>query len=249
MAIDTVKEVKENIRRIRPPEPGAPFNEVEDVIYRRRSVRLYLEKQVPEHLVRRVLEAARFAPSSGNAQTCKFIVIRNKKMIEEMEDTVIAQFKRVKKFTDYTATGSRIKEWHTRLLMRLLPNSLHPVPFWGLKKIAEGSLRIWHGAPTVILILADMRAPGHPPVDAGIAGENAVLAAHSLGLGTCWVSFPTISLNTSRAWRKRLGIRYPYKIISTLAVGHPRGVPDGHVVRETRAIDWFEEDGSFKIAY
>ena len=58
---------------------------VEKVIFERRSVRWYKTDQVPEHLVRRILEAGRFAPSAGNSQPWKFIVIRDRAIINEME--------------------------------------------------------------------------------------------------------------------------------------------------------------------
>ncbi|HEY4715748.1 MAG TPA: nitroreductase family protein [bacterium] len=246
---DSIAIQDAEVKRFRPPESGAPFNAVEDIIYRRRSVRSYLKKQVPEYLVQRILETGRFAPSSGNVQTWKFIVVQDQKIIKNMEDIIVKLFKRIMKFTDYTKSGSKRKEWFAKVLMRVMPNSFHPVPFWGIKTIANGKMGIWHGAPTVILILADMRAPGHPPVDIGIAGQNMVLAAHSFGLGTCWVSFCTTPLNMDRKWKKRMGIKYPYKLVTSIALGYPRGIPDGYIPRETHAADWYSEDGSFKIIY
>ena len=44
------------------------------------------------------------------------------------------------------------------------------------------------------------------------------LAAHSMGLGTCWVSFIK-PLKYSPQWRKRLGIRYPYHLVTSIALG------------------------------
>ena len=231
-----------------PPEPGGPFNDVEETIYRRRSVRFYEKKQVPEYLVRRILEAGRFAPSAGNAQTWKFITVRDPKMIDEMAEDIINITKRVKKFTDYIAEGGKGKERRAKMLMRRLPNTFHPIPFGAMKLMAEGKLGVWHGAPTAILLLADSRCPGQPAIDIGITGQNMVLTAHSFGLGTCWVSFCT-PLARFRKWRKRLGIRYPYKLITSLAIGYPRGQPDGYVRRETQAIDWFAENGTFKVVY
>ena len=40
----------------------------EEVILKRRSVRMYKKEQVPEFMIRRILEAGRFAPSAGNGQ-------------------------------------------------------------------------------------------------------------------------------------------------------------------------------------
>lgn len=230
------------------PEPGAPFNMVEDVIFRRRSVRFYKKKQVPEYLVRRVIEAGRYAPSAGNAQPWKFIVVQDKKMIDEMSEDVIKVTKRVKKFGDYLDAGNEHKEWRAKLLMRTMPNMFHPVPFGAMKLMAEGKLGVWHGAPTVIILLVDMRAPGKPLVDVGIAGQNMVLTAHSMGLGTCWVSFVT-PLEFYPKWRKKLGIKKPYKLVTSIALGFPVGNPDGYVKRETQAVDWYAEDGTLKVVY
>ncbi|MGC8579109.1 MAG: nitroreductase family protein [bacterium] len=234
---------------LRMPEPGSPFNAVEDVIYRRRSVRFYdRNKQVPEYIVRRIIEAGRFAPSAGNSQPWKFIVVRDQKMIREMEEDVIKRLKLVMKFAWYYDSKAIYKAWIAKVLMRFLPNMFHPVPFGAMKLIVDGKLGLWHGAPTVIIILTDKRSPGDPSLDVGIAGENMVLTATSYGLGTCWVSFMTPLAMYSK-WRKRLGIRYPYKLVTSIAIGYPRGSPYGYVTRETKAIDWFCQDGSFKVVY
>lgn len=52
---------------------------------RRRSVRKFKSKQVPAHLVRRILEIGRYAPSQGNCQPWKFAVVRDKDMIARLE--------------------------------------------------------------------------------------------------------------------------------------------------------------------
>lgn len=231
---------------IQSPKKGAPFNPVEDVIFRRRSVRYYKKKQVPEYLIQRILEAGRFAPSAGNAQPWKFIVVQDREMIDEMTADVVRQCKKFKKMLDYTQPGRERREWFARLMQKRMPNKLHPIPFGAISLIADEKLGAWHGAPTVIVLLVDMRAPGNPPLDIGIAGQNIVLAAHSMGLGTCWMSFIT-TLEREKKWIKRFGIKYPYKLVTSIAVGYPRGVPDGHVNRETQAIDWFSEDGTFKV--
>ena len=245
---EQVEGVEEEQPKRLPPESGADFNLVEDVIYGRRSVRFYKKKQVPEYLVRRILETGRFAPSAGNGQTWKFIVVRDLKMIEEMTEDILGMMRRIKKFADYIEPGAGSKRWRANMLMRIRPNMFHPIPFGAMKFMGEGKLGVWHGAPTVILLLADVRTPGDPSIDIGITGQNMVLAAHSYGLGTCWVSFAT-PLAMMPKWKKKLGLRYPYKLLTSIALGYPRGVPDGYVNRETQAIDWFDEDGNFKLVY
>jgi len=241
-------DMDEEMGLIVPPEPGAAFNEVEDTIYRRRSIRYYKKKQVPEYLVRRIIEAGRFAPSAGNAQPWKFIVVQDASVIDEMTADIVEESKKIKKLLDYTQPGKGGRSWLVRWLQKKMPNNMHPIPFGAVTLIADGKLGAWHGAPTVILLAADMRAPGRPPLDIGIAGQNIVLTANSLGLGTCWMSFITL-IAKKKKWLKKLSIQYPYELITSIAVGYSHGTPDGHVERETQAIDWLAEDGSFKVVY
>ena len=51
---------------------------VYEVIEVRRSVRSYQEKEVPEEVLTRILEAGRMAPSAGNRQPWKFVVVTDK---------------------------------------------------------------------------------------------------------------------------------------------------------------------------
>ena len=238
----------QEVPKVLPPESGAPFNMVEDVIYRRRSARFYKKKQVPEYLIRRILETGRFAPSAGNGQTWKFIVVRSQKMIEDMTADVVRLCQTAMSILDYQKPGKEKWEWLMKLMQRFRNNDFHPIPAGAMKLIAEGKLGVWHGASTVIILLADKRSPGSPMLDVGIAGQNMVLTAHSFGLATCWVSFVK-PLRYFPKWNKQLGIRYPYELATSIALGYPRGNPDGYVVRETQAIDWYDENGSFKVVY
>ena len=52
---------------------------------KRRSVRRYKPDPVPEEHLRRILDAARRAPTSGNQQPWKFLVIRDRVKIDRMK--------------------------------------------------------------------------------------------------------------------------------------------------------------------
>jgi nitroreductase len=222
--------------------------ETEDVILKRRSVRIFQKKQVPEFLIKRMLEAGRFAPSAGNCMPWKFVVVREPEILDGITQTVIEACKKFKGLIDYRYNGSVLRKIIANIIIRLKPNDLHPVPFGAISLIADGKLGLFHNAPTVILIFADVRGIGFPTLDCGIAGQNMALAAHSMGLGTCFVGFPKLAFESTSIWRNRLGIDYPYKFVSSLAVGFPVGKPDGMVARPTHAVDWYEE-GMKKTIY
>ena len=218
------------------------FTETEKVILSRRSVRLYKKEQVPEFMIKRILETGRFAPSAANYQPWKFIVLRDDEIIKGITETVISSCKVVRAIIDYRRKGYAWMRPLMKFIIRFRYNDLHPMPFTAIPQVADGKLGLWHGAPSVIIILKDIRAAGSPDLDCGIAGQNMVLAAHSMGLGTCWVGFAKMALDMNPLWKKRLGISFPYKFASSLAIGWPLGNPDGMVTRQTHATDWYEND-------
>jgi nitroreductase len=216
------------------------FTETEKVILSRRSVRLYKKEQVPEFMVKRILEAGRFAPSAGNFQPWKFMVLRDPEVINGITESVISSCKVARAMIDYRREGYAWLRPLVKFITRLRYNDLHPMPFTAIPLVADGKLGLWHGAPTVIIILKDIRGAGNPDLDCGITGQNMVLAAHSMGLGTCWVGFAKMALDMNPIWKRRLGISYPYKFANSMAIGWPQGNPDGMVTRQTHAVDWFE---------
>lgn len=58
--------------------------EVMEAIQKRKSIRDYEDRPVPEEKLRKVLEAARLAPSASNRQRWKFIVVRDGKRRQEL---------------------------------------------------------------------------------------------------------------------------------------------------------------------
>jgi len=222
--------------------------ETENVILKRRSVRYFQKKQVPAYLIKRIIEVGRFAPSAGNCQPWKFIVLRDPEIIAGITQTVIKKCQALSKLLDYRYRKSFLQKNIVNLLIRFMPNDLHPVPFGAATLIAQGKLKLFHDAPTVILIFKDVRGIGDPSLDCGIAGQNMVIAAHSMGLGTCWVGFAKLAFTGKSEWKKKLNIGYPYEFSSSLVIGYPVGRPDKMVPRVTTAVDWYE-DGAKKTFY
>ncbi|CBL44845.1 Nitroreductase [gamma proteobacterium HdN1] len=237
------KKSRPKVARRAPPAPGSDFNEVETIIMQRRSTRLYRKKVVEEHLVKRILESGRYAPSAGNCQSWKFVVVQDRKLIDEMADHVVRMADLASRFTNPAYPGALIPRAVSRIMMKVMTQLFHPTGITGLGQVARRELGVWHGASTVIFLLVDERGSGDPHLDVGIAGTNMVLTAHSFGLSTCWVSFASL-LAVHPKYRRMLGIAYPYKLATSIAIGYPKGIPDGFVERETHETVWYGNDGN-----
>lgn len=55
-----------------------------EAIYGRRSIRKYQSRPVPEEIVERVIKAGMNAPSAGNQQPWHFVVINQRKLLDEI---------------------------------------------------------------------------------------------------------------------------------------------------------------------
>jgi len=58
--------------------------ELIEALKARRSIRRYKPDKIPDDVLERVLEAARIAPSAGNAQPWKFLVVRDSRLKSEL---------------------------------------------------------------------------------------------------------------------------------------------------------------------
>lgn len=215
------------------------WNEVERVLFTRRTVRNYSDKPVPEPLIRRVLEAGRHSPTSGNCQPWQFVVITDKALIEEMDKGALEAYDDIyKAYMDDEACKDLVLQY----LENPLPGLYDPrLIFGGIgKSLLYKGGPVLLGAPAVILIAADSRAIGGPDLQVGICGQNMTLVANSLGLKASYVGF-IIVLNDIPDWLERLEIEEPFKIVTAVVLGYQKFKQQGPVPREFRPITWFRE--------
>ena len=81
-------------------------------------------------------------------------------------------------------------------------------------------------APNLICVCAP--ADGRFDLDAGLMGQNMMLAAQSLGLGTCIQTGPIRFLTTdekAKAFRDCLDIPEGYKLLYVISIGYPDEAP------------------------
>jgi len=78
-------------------------------------------------------------------------------------------------------------------------------------------------APVAIAVVIDPRASNHPVEDGAAAAQNMLLAAHALGLGTCWIG----SYDSAYEGRAKevLGIPDDKRLQSLIALGYAAESP------------------------
>lgn len=202
------------------------MNSVIQTIKERRSVRNFEEKEVDKEIILEIIQAGKFAPSAENRQPWRFIVITNRDHIQELSLTVKEELKKllkrrfIKKFS--------IKELTEEGILKLL----YGVSF------SEMDL-IFFDAPVVIFILTKNELFNNE--SCACCAQNMMLAAHSMGLGSCWIGFASV-LGVKKKAMQKIGAPDGYHIAATLALGYPKEKMKKSPLRKVEAdiIKWIE---------
>ena len=97
------------------------------------------------------------------------------------------------------------------------------------------------GAPALLLVLSDKNDYNHV-CDGALVMGNMMLAAHALGLGSCWINRARQEFETEegKAILKSLGIEGEYEGIGHLIVGYPAGAAPKPAPRKPGRVFWAE---------
>lgn len=70
---------------------GEEVMDVLEAIKGRRSIRAFRASEVPNEVVDKLVDAARWAPSAGNIQSWEFIVVRNRQVKKAFAEAALNQ--------------------------------------------------------------------------------------------------------------------------------------------------------------
>ena len=177
----------------------------------RRSVRRFLPDPVPEEGIEALVEAARWAPSASNRQAYRLLLVTNPELRAALAAAVEAA---------------------ARMLCAELREDMRP---WG----GHYAAHFTHFAEAPLLVVPIHRAGGDLLRAAGAArggerGEadalqsvaaaiqNLLLAAHTLGLGACWMTGPLVA---EPALSRLLAVPRGWRISALIPVGVPAERP------------------------
>ncbi len=96
---------------------------------------------------------------------------------------------------------------------------------------------MFRNAPAVIFVAAEPNA--YAGVDCGLLGQNVMLAAYELGLGTCCLGSPVGFMHSEagKPFLTSLNLPEGYTLQFAIAVGYPDQSPEAKP-RDTSKIEW-----------
>ncbi len=90
----------------------------------------------------------------------------------------------------------------------------------------EGFRNMFRNAPTVVFIAN--KADGSGQIDGGLMGENMILAAQSMGIGSVCLGGPVAFMRSEKAadYLRRLGFSEGYSLLYAIGFGYPDEEPE-----------------------
>lgn len=174
------------------------MKDIIEMIKTRRCVREFREDTITDEDIKFLIDCARYAPSGFNMQPWSFLVIKNKDILRKLSESG--------------------KKSMIPLLEPVKNTSKKASDFLVFLKTKGTSML--YNAPVLVLILGNKNAPT-VDFDCSMAAQNMMLAAHSKGIGSCWIGGLLPALMDENIL-KELGIPPGYKAVAPLIFGYPK---------------------------
>jgi nitroreductase len=170
-----------------------------DVIYSRRSIRLFKDNPIPRETIDELLVDATWAATGSNMQPWEFVVITDRSFIKEINDSckrkIVANIE-----SDPESPWKRYEA-----------------------SARNANTNMFYNAPCLIYVVASRAAP-LAIFDCSMAAANLMLSARARGLGSCWIG---LGASPEYEVRDKMNIPRDYRIVAPIIVGLPDQEPKG----------------------
>jgi len=199
------------------------FEELSQLIKSRRSVRNWQDKDVPDEVLKQALELATYAPSGMNYQGWKFVVVKNKDMINTIADVVRS---RAQKVASWEETARHMENPQV-MVERAGFFRKAPVLIAVYSQIYPSSRdqiyleRMTHDEEAALMkSWLDLANPRIQSIASAIA--YLLLALHAQGLGSVWMTGP---MQAKGDIEQLLGKPEGFDLVALIATGYPDETP------------------------
>ena len=205
----------------------------------RRSCRNYSEQTVDRSVLEDLVKVGTTAPSGTNCQNWTFTIFSDPAAVAEFRQRLGSFFKNLNRMAErrwvrkvLKLIGKPALDNYYREYYQSVKDGLRE---WEL----SGRDRLFHGA-TAVIVVATKPGGSCPVEDALLATQNILLAAHSMGLGTCLIGFAVEAIQNDSAMQQFLTIPAEETVCSVIAIGYPQEKYEGLTGRKKVVMRYFE---------
>jgi ferredoxin len=208
----------EDVLELPTQESRTGYDSLKSLMISRRSVRSFKNRDVEPELIHKILDAAATAPNGLASSDVQVLVLDQKGKVEELtRDLMDALKKNMWMFSPFMLKVSRLfmgKEAYESF-STFAVNAAKTF----VQKYEEGSDWFTYSAPMAMYFHV---SPYADPADPYIPATYAVLAAQSLGLGSCMLGIPNVVFNYfGKGLKEKYGIPKKNKNGIFVIFGYP----------------------------
>ena len=186
----------------------------------RRSCRNYTEQAVGQSLLEDLVKIGTTAPSGTNSQQWTFSILPTRTAVNAFAVHIGTYFKRLNSMAANPFIRTSLKMIGKGELAAYFRDHYESVKKALEEWEHEGKDRLFHGATAAIIVGSRTNA-SCPGEDALLATQNILLAAHSMGLGSCLIGFAVAAMKKDPGIQRAIGIPAEETVYSVIALGHP----------------------------
>lgn len=186
------------------------MNTVIETINKRRSIRSYDPKPVPRDVINTIIEAGNQAPSTMGMvkgvmrfQPWRFVVVEDPHFKNDLLQTTHPAWKKI---------IQGLKQMDPDMYEKMMEI---------YEAMPEPKDMVYHSAPVILFVIG----PTSNAVSCALACQNIMLAAVSLGLGSCYVGFGAM-IKSDLDVVKSLELTDDERIYGPILLGYPKDAPE-----------------------
>jgi len=206
-------------------ERWLPFGEFDisnlvNLMQSRRSCRNYQNRPVDRQLLEDLVRIGTTAPSGTNCQMWTFTILPTRENVVALGERVGGFFRKLNNLAEKKWLRLFLKKMGKPELDHYYREYYETVKLRLQQNETIGRDSLFHGAPAAIIVGSKKEA-SCPAEDALLATQNMLLAAHSMGLGTCLIGFAIAAMSQDKKIARFLNMPDDEKPYSVIAIGYP----------------------------
>jgi nitroreductase/NAD-dependent dihydropyrimidine dehydrogenase PreA subunit len=186
----------------------------------RRSCRCFTDQPVDRAVLEDLIKIGITAPSGTNSQSWTFTILPTRKAVTSFAEHIASFFARL----NITAERTML-----RLFLRLIGKGELDAYYRGYYRKVKEALEEWHGkgkdrlfhGSSAAILIGSKPGASCPAEDALLATQNILLAAHSIGLGSCLIGYAVAAMKKDPSIQQAIGIPSEEEIHTVIALGYP----------------------------
>ncbi len=216
--VEPKKQYERRCRLIKQFTEEMDLNALERLLKERRSYRKWEKGDVPDDLLQKAVELATWAPNGGNYQGWRFIVVKNRQVMEKMADAVQSVIDRIASWPEAATWREDIARYQRNGSFFRNAGAYVAVFVRQYQSLMDKVLKARESFDPEARQIIDFRQSAPTSVQSAAAAVTTMLLVlHQMGLGAIWLAAPLLAKREIEAILK---VDRNLNLVCLVAVGH-----------------------------